>query len=384
MAIFAFFKTKKINKNGKLNSFIILVAARNEENVISQLIDSLKKQNYDPKKFEIFVIINNCSDNTELIAKKHGAKTIKCKTAKCKGDALKFAFNHLKNKDNDAYLIFDADNVVHPDFLKHMNNSLNSGYKVAQGTREIKNIKGNWISSSYAIYYYLQNFFFLRARKNVGLSATINGTGFMIKKEVIDKIGFNTISLTEDIEFSGICALNNIKIDYVEKAITYDEHPTNFKISWKQRMRWTKGSLECLNKYSFKLLKNFFKTFSLTNIDILFLYICPIVQVVSFVALLTGIIIDLIYYSLADFVTIYIINNALSLIISYLSFVLLSLFVVLYNKHKVKDFLSGILLFIAFILSWLPINIVCLFKKKVSWSPIMHTNNISINEIIEK
>ena len=54
----------------------------------------------------------------------------------------------------------------------------------------------------------------------------------MIKKEVIDKIGFNTKTLTEDLEFTGICALNTIKIDYVDKAITYDEEPTSLIISF--------------------------------------------------------------------------------------------------------------------------------------------------------
>ncbi len=384
MAIFAFFKTKKYKESNIKNTFAILIAARNEENVIGYLIDSLKVQNYDKDKYEIYVIVNNCTDDTLKVSKEHGAKVIECKKSKCKGDALSYAFNYLKNRKIDAYLIFDADNVVHPDFLKYMNISLNSGYKVAQGTREIKNINGNWLSASCAIYYYLQNFFFSRARKNLGLSASINGTGFMIKKEVIDTIGFDTKSLTEDIEFTGICALKGIKIDYAEKAITYDEHPTSFNVSWKQRMRWTKGSLQCLRMYTFELIKNFFKTFSLTNIDIIFLYICPMVQVGSFAALFAKLIYDICSNTLVDFIDMYFVNNALSLVVSYLSFVVVAAFVVKYNKHKIRDFLSGVLLFSLFIFTWLPINIVCLFKRKLAWAPIVHKNNISINEIIEK
>ena len=104
-----------------------------------------------------------------------------------------------------------------------MNRSLNSGFRVAQGFREAKNPADNWISGSYAIFYLFQNVFFNHTRRKMRLSASINGTGFMIKKELIDEVGFDTKTLTEDVEFSGLCALRNEKIDFVEGAITYDE-----------------------------------------------------------------------------------------------------------------------------------------------------------------
>ena len=386
MAVFAFFKTSHIVNNSKKNYFSILIAARNEEKVIKSLIDSLKKQNYDKSYYDINVIINNCNDDTEKIAEKSGVSIINCDIpVTCKGDALKYAFNKLKdNQKIDAYIIFDADNVVHPDFLNQMNNSINNGYKVAQGTRETKNINQSWISSSYAIYYYLQNFFISRSRKNIKLSATINGTGFMVKKEIIDTIGFNTCTLTEDIEFSCICALNKIKIDYVEKAITYDEQASSFKTSWNQRIRWTKGTLQCLNIYGFKLIINFFKTWSLTNIDLFFLYLAPIIQIVSFLAILVRFLIQLFSLNIATFINTYLFISLISLIMSYLIIIIVSIFLVKYNRHSLKEFLGGILLFSVFILSWLPICIISLFKRKITWNPIKHNSNISINEIIKK
>lgn len=35
--------------------------------------------------------------------------------------------------------MFDADNVVHPEFLSRMNDALCEGHKVAQGFRDSKN-----------------------------------------------------------------------------------------------------------------------------------------------------------------------------------------------------------------------------------------------------
>lgn len=386
LATFAFRKKKSNNIKGKINHFAILIAARNEEKVIAELIKSLKNQNYDEDSFKIYVIINNCTDNTLNVARENGAEIINCEqNINCKGEALRYAFEYLKgDRSIDAYLIFDADNVVHPDFLTHMNASLNNGFKVAQGMRETKNLGKSWISSSYAIYYYLQNFFISKARKNVGLSTTINGTGFMVKKELLDTMGFNTKTLTEDIEFSALCILNKIKIDFVEEAITYDEQPISFRVSWNQRMRWTKGTLQCLKLYAFKLIKNFFKTFSISNIDVLFLYMAPPLQIISSAVILIDIVIQLVNLEFLQFINIYFYKNAASMLISYLIVIISSTFVVLYNKHKIKEALSGIVLFVVFIFSWLPINIVCIFKRKVVWKSIKHDSTISIKELMKK
>ena len=117
----------------------ILIAARNEETVIKNLINSLKKQNYPSNKYDVYVIVNNCTDNTLEVAKNAGAKIIECKQkVKSKGEVLKYTFNKLNSNDEiDAYVIFDADNVVHREFLNKMNDSINCGYEVVQGFRAV-------------------------------------------------------------------------------------------------------------------------------------------------------------------------------------------------------------------------------------------------------
>ena len=110
--ICAFLKPQKDEiKEEKLHKFSIIIAARNEEAVIGNLIDSLKKQNYDQDKYVINVIVNNSTDNTLKVAKKHGANAFKCEIpVKSKGEVLHYIFNKYKDLDHDAYIIFDADN----------------------------------------------------------------------------------------------------------------------------------------------------------------------------------------------------------------------------------------------------------------------------------
>ena len=134
---------------------------------------------------------------TEKEAKKYGANIINCKNKiNNKGDALKEAFDTLKDEKTDAYIILDADNIVNKQFLYEMNKSLNSGYKAAKSKMDIKGNEKNWVSNSYAIYFYIQNILFNEARNNIGLSSAVNGTGLMIKKQIIDKYGFEVKTIT--------------------------------------------------------------------------------------------------------------------------------------------------------------------------------------------
>ena len=240
MALGVFRKKEYKNNQNITNKFAVLIAARNEEKVIGELIDSLKNQNYDKNKYEIYVIVNNSTDNTYNIAHEKDVNVIRCKgKISSKGDALKYIFKTLKQRDDiDAYAIFDADNIVDKNFLLNMNSTLNNGFNVAQGYRDTKNIKDNWLTSSYAMLYYIQSMFINKARFNMGKSAYLNGTGIVIRKSVIDKYGFDVKTITEDIEFTALCALNNEKIAFVENAITYDEQLSKLSTSFTQRKRW--------------------------------------------------------------------------------------------------------------------------------------------------
>lgn len=373
----------KFKKSENKNYFAIIVPARNEEKVIGNLINSLQELNYPKDKYEIVVVPNNCIDNTKEIALKLGASVIECNVpVKTKGDVLKYTFDKLKDKKIiDAYLIFDADNVVHKDFLIHMNNCLNSGYNVAEGFRDAKNPKDNWISGSYTIFYLFQNIFFNKSRMAFNASASINGTGFMIKKELIDKDGFETYTLTEDVEFTGICALKNEKIAFVEDAITYDEYPDEFTTSWKQRKRWSAGIIECMKRYSPKLFKNFLKTGNMASLDMSLTYLGPIMQVISLIALVMLIIFKFTGIELYDIFSIAFATGIVFFMVFLIIGICIEIFVLKYKHKDIKGMFSSIILFSIFILSWIPINVICFIKKQTKWEEIKHTKNIKIDDI---
>ena len=138
IALFGIIKRKRRIVKPPKTKFAIVIAARNEQAVIGKLIDSLQKQAYAKTLYDIYVAPNNCTDNTEGESLAHGAKIIRCtKPVHNKGDALNQAFMYLMRdeaeKVYDAFMVFDADNVVDKNFLAEMNNAFCAGAKVVKG-----------------------------------------------------------------------------------------------------------------------------------------------------------------------------------------------------------------------------------------------------------
>ncbi|HOB25903.1 MAG TPA: glycosyltransferase family 2 protein [Bacilli bacterium] len=379
--LLAFKKSKvRIRKFNDKTKFAVLIAARNEENVVGSLIESLKNQNYDKNLYDIYTLVNNTTDDTAGVASRAGAKVINVTgNIKCKGDVLKFAFAKLKNTNYDAYVVFDADNVVHPDFLHVMNNIYQSGYKCAQGRKDSKNMD-NWISTGYSLFYAIQNLFFNKARTNVKLSATINGTGFMIDKNYIDA-GFNPVTVTEDIELSILCILDGIKVVYTDDAITYDESPNSFKDSWNQRKRWSIGIMQCCKIYNKRLLRKVIKEHDYSSFDKIIFNIAPYIQVMSIIPFILLGIIHM--QDIQDGIATIMSFDYTGLIIGYFLSIAISIYTLQYYNKSVGKNVSGIALFIVFVLSWVPINFICLnHKKAYKWVPIKHDRNVELSSLM--
>ena len=96
LGLFGYTKHNKYPKAPPKHRMAAIIAARNEEFVIGNLIESLHDQDYPQSLVDIYVIPNNCTDNTERVALAHGAKIMKCNfEVKCKGDALSEFFSYI-------------------------------------------------------------------------------------------------------------------------------------------------------------------------------------------------------------------------------------------------------------------------------------------------
>ena len=373
-------KPLKVNKNHR---FMAIIPAHNEEMVIGSLIESLKNQTYDKNLYDIYVIADNCTDNTAKIAEQAGAIVYKRfdNENKTKGHALNWFLKQKieENADYDAFFIFDADNIVDKNFITAMNVKLCEGEDVVQGYRDIKNPTDNWITAGYALFYWTLHRFYHLARYNVGLSPLLNGTGFMVKFDVVKPQGWDTETLTEDIEFSLKRIIAGKKLGWATEAIVYDEQPTSFKQSWSQRSRWTVGHIQCVNIYTIELIESIKTHKKLMNVDG-FLYI--IGSIPMFIVSVILIFANLVMFAANQMTNIDFVANILRYIIPTLFLPSLTAIVAMVlDKKPIKPMIKGLIAYPMFMGSWLLINFKCLFTKETSWEKINHVRNIKIAEV---
>ena len=371
-----------VNKNHK---FLAIIPAHNEEAVVGNLIESLQKQNYPKNKYDICVIADNCTDKTKEVAESYGVKIFERyeedPAKRTKGDALRLFLNTLladPNMDYDAFCVFDADNIVDANFISAMNKHLCQGEEVVQGYRDIKNPTDSWIASGYAIFYWTMNRFYHLARYNAGLSPLINGTGFMVKFDVIRPTGWNTNTLTEDIEFSLKRIIQGKKLGWATDAIVYDEQPVKFKPSWSQRSRWTIGHIQCLFEYTKPLAKAASTNKTLMNFDGLLYMLGSIPMFVITILLL---VLNAISYLFNGMTTPDFIMNIVRYVVpTFFLPILTALIIMIIDKKPIKKMWKGLLMYPIFLGSWLLINFKCLFKRDTTWEKIEHVRNVKIED----
>ena len=370
------------NKNHK---FMAIIPAHNEEMVVSNLIESLKNQTYDKNLYDIYVIADNCTDNTANVARRAGAIVLERfdPAHKTKGYALQWFLKQKieENADYDAFFVFDADNIVDKDFIVNMNKKLCQGEDVVQGYRDIKNPTDNWITAGYALFYWTMHRLYHLARYNVGLSTLLNGTGFMVRFDVVKPEGWQTETLTEDIEFSLKRIIKGKKLGWAIDAIVYDEQPTSFKQSWSQRSRWTVGHMQCMKRYTGELFNSVKEHKSLVTFDG-FLYIVGTTPMLVITMLV--LFINCAMYAAQSMTNLEFAINILRYLIPTLLLPIGTAVVAMtLDRKPIKPMLKGLLYYPLFMGTWVIINIKCLFKRETTWEKIEHVRDIKIAEVSE-
>ncbi len=345
--------------------FAVLVAARNEESCIAGIVESIRRQHYPPELTDIYVIPNNCTDRTAQVAARAGADILTVSPSVCsKGQALHEAFARLlREETHDAYCVFDADNEADPEFLAEMNRTL-SGARAAKSRILAKNAHEGWVCAAYETWFCTANRFLNRARENIGLSARLIGTGFGVRRELLEELGgWNTRTLTEDAEFYAILAARGERIAFAEQAVTYDEEPLTFRDSMVQRRRWMSGILAVSRLHLAALLRGLTQRGRWLALDALLQF--------SFTCLQAWIIPVFLLQLWAEPTAL----AALPLAAAryYLSALLLGGLSLALEGRLTGHTIRALLLYPAFVFSFLCLQSWSLVRPSRRWAPIRHT-----------
>lgn len=261
--VIGMFFTRKFKPAKEKHKYAIVIAARNEEEVIGNLLDSIKKQDYPQELVTTFVVADNCTDNTAKIARDKGAICYERfnDKDKTKGYALEYLFEQIEHdygrKSFEGYFVFDADNLLEKNYISKMNDAFDSGLKIITSYRNTKNFDENWIASTYALHWLRSIRTNHRARSVLHLATNIQGTGFLMANVIVSD-GWHYTSLTEDRALTADAVAQGYEISYQDEAVFFDEQPINLKVALRQRLRWSKGHLQAFVQTGPYLFLNIF------------------------------------------------------------------------------------------------------------------------------
>lgn len=397
------FKKKTFPSTENKHKYAICVAARNEEKVIENLLESILKQDYPLESLSVFVLAHNCTDKTAQTVRAFNEKNPQLDLhvykydndkERTKGYALKYLFERIEEDYSqgvetfEGYVVFDADNVLKRNFMTKINEAYDAGNKIIVTFRNSKNMNQNWISFSYAMHWLRTCLNESRAKAVLNQACRVQGTGFLFTNEIV-KNGWPYVTLTEDRSFCTDAVVQNYKISYCEDAEFYDEQPYKLKVAFRQRIRWAKGHLQSFAENMPKLLRNLFKKDKsfCTTYDSIWMNFPSAIE-----SLLRGIIkfglslaVAIIAHQTLDFFTSLVIGYFTGYALKWLSCLFVQILILLYYRKRVGQLsfwktLFNMLMFPSFdiIGKW---SMYIAFVTKVEWKAIPHDVVVDVDKM---
>lgn len=380
----------------KLHRYAFFIAAHNEEPVIANLVKSIKQQDYPSELIDIFVVADACTDNTAQAARDAGAIVYERNDLARKGKSwvMDYGFDRILSEYPDTYeafFIFDADNLLSPNYVSIMNDAFDQGYLALTSYRNSKNFGSSWISAAYATWFLREARFLNNARMICKTSCAVSGSGYLVSSKIVEGMhGWDFHTLTEDIQFSTFCAVHGVRIGYAP-AEFYDEQPVTFSASWKQRMRWTKGFYQVFFTYGGHLLKSIvhFRRFAAYD---LMMTIAPgmLLTLISILANGTFMLVGSLSHGfLATDRELGMCFGSILMTLLYMygTFFVMGLLttVVEYRHIHCKQkwrIITNLFTFPLFMFSYIPLTVAALFLK-VDWVPTPHEVAVTLDEVME-
>lgn len=372
MALNLFKRRKPHPKAAPQTRFAVIIPARNEARVVGNLIRSLHTQDYPADRFDVFVAVNNCTDDTEAVARACGAKILRCEgVIRSKGDVLHQAFERLLDSKYDAYAVFDADNIADSSFLQRMNDALTDGERVCRGRLKAGNATESWVAGNFGLYHVMMEWFYSRPHTIAGLSSNLVGTAFVVHREVMETLGgWNTYTICEDTEFDAQCIMAGYRIAFIPEALSYDEQVARFGLSMRQRFRWCRGMVEAARGYTKQLLSRECKN-RRAGFDFAVMFIishtAPLAMIFSLL-------------SLPFQPRLMLAITGAGLILGALGMMLAAAFLWLLGGYPAGKMLPTVVTFPIFMVSWMPLYVLALLRPCRQWEAIPHNGQAEAHD----
>ena len=382
-------RRKEHHGKSVMHRYGILIAARDEEQVIGHLLDSIRDQDYPSELLDVYVIADNCEDDTARVAREHGALVCERHDHRRIGkgyalnELLRFVRQERPDVRYDGFFVFDADNLIEKNYISEMNRVFSEGHKVVTGYRNTKNYGDNWITGGYGLYFIRESAQMNSSREYIGSSCFISGTGYLFSGSLLGEDGsWKWFTLTEDLEFSAYLITRGEKVAYCRSAVLYDEQPTGWKPSLMQRARWIRGYFQVIARYGGDLFKGLFRKGGFACYDLLMNMMPLVLTVFSFLFNFGMLILGLTVES--DKMWVAAASCASGILGSYLVLFLLGLCAVLTERKRIRctgeRLIRYLFTFPLFIFSFCFAVIIAAFSKP-QWKKIDHSVAVTLDDI---
>ena len=273
------FPQKKLSC-GKKHRFALIVPARDEGRAVLPLFQSIKEQSYGrectkeagERLFDTYVIVKNPHDEVIEYAKEIDAKVYVDEEQKSKGDCLDYCIRHIlmSGRKYDGYMIVDADCRLDADFMKNMNDALESGaqvitarklvgnYKINECSHNVRSMTAcNHITCQNGLIWSIIDELGNRFKSAMGFTTMLITTGILIRGDLVEEWGGWNYrqTLTEDMELLRDCACKGIRTFHYSYAKLYLEEAPSHADTNKRRTRWMTGMVEADRLYCRELFK---------------------------------------------------------------------------------------------------------------------------------
>jgi cellulose synthase/poly-beta-1,6-N-acetylglucosamine synthase-like glycosyltransferase len=238
----------------------VLVAAHNEEKVITNILAALMAVNYPPEKMLVVPVNDRSTDRTREIIDKfsdeHPGRIRAFHRQGGKGGKAAALKDAMEIVETEVILIFDADYIpgrglikqlVAPFFDPDVGGVMGRVVPLNVGTNLLTRLLDLERSGGYQVDQ--------QARMNLRLVPQHGGTVAGVRLSALREIGgWNDNSLTEDTDLTFRLLLAGWKTVYQNRSECYEEVPETWPVRIKQIMRWAKGHNQALVAYGFHLL----------------------------------------------------------------------------------------------------------------------------------
>jgi cellulose synthase/poly-beta-1,6-N-acetylglucosamine synthase-like glycosyltransferase len=255
-----------------LPRFIFVIPAYNEEANIAVTVASCLRVSYDPARFRVFVIADNCTDATARVARDAGAEVVERADLfrRSKGYGLEYFFAWMSQKQQeqrsaagtvgegryqfDAAVVVDADTLVDPSLLTRFAEALAGGVDWVQCYYTVRNPDASWRTRLLTYAFSLFNGVWLFGQDRLGLSVGFRGNGMCFTARGLARVPWQAYGLVEDQEFAWMLRIAGERVRFLPEARVYAEMVSQGNAAVSQRRRWEQGRQSLRRKFARPLL----------------------------------------------------------------------------------------------------------------------------------